>query len=675
MSRMKAKAPALLMAAGCALIVVALAVEFLPGSSPGLGRQQLLLLGAGVVLAGVGVWLGENSRARLRRALSVADDDVILGLREILILAVVFGAACAIAEAGVLAFLRFGLHRINRVGPDVIWMSAIVDTLVLATLGIVLRIIGAAWAKVRTARVVTFVYALIALDTIIHRVSEADRASAWSKWVLVAGLALVVVRLADRVRARALGRRVAVAVATLTLVLTAGVLTTAGVREAWIRARLADAAADSPNILLIILDTVRAASLSLYGYDRPTTPNLERFAREGVVYELAIAPTSWTLPAHASIFTGRDPDQLSADWWIPLDDTYPTLAEVLSDAGYATAAFSANLAYANRESGLARGFARFDDYTRTVGEALRTSVMLKRNARRVRLGSLVNDDWNGRRKADHVSRSFLRWLDDVPEDRPFFAFLNYMDGHDPYHAPPPYDTLYAPRSPFLPLNWGREPSDSVIRSWTDWYDRSITYLDAELARLFDELRARGELDNTIVVVTADHGEHLGEYGYMRHGNTLYMPVLHVPLILRYPAAVPQNVRIAAPIPTRDLAATVAELAGVPHDRLGGRSLAWTWNDQGREPDAIYTEVREAIRVPARYPNAAQDLQSIIASGFQYIRGTEEGEELFSLTPDTAIAIDPAMSDSVRATMVELRRDLELRAGEVVAGTRANRNPR
>src|SRR5690606_16925168 len=151
--------------------------------------------------------------------------------------------------------------------------------------------------------------------------------------------------------------------------------------------------------------------------------------------------------------------------------------------------------------------------------------------------------------------------------------------------------------------------------------------------------------------------------------------LHVPLILRYPAAVPQNVRIAAPIPTRDLAATVAELAGVPHDRLGGRSLAWTWNDQGREPDAIYTEVREAIRVPARYPNAAQDLQSIIASGFQYIRGTEEGEELFSLTPDTAIAIDPAMSDSVRATMVELRRDLELRAGEVVAGTRANRNPR
>jgi arylsulfatase A-like enzyme len=482
-------------------------------------------------------------------------------------------------------------------------------------------------------------------------------------------------RLAERVRARALGRRVALAVAGVALLLTAGSLASSDVREAWTRARLADAATDGPNILLIILDTVRAASLSLYGHDRPTTPNLERFAREGVVYELAIAPSSWTLPAHASIFTGRDPNLLNADWWIPLDGTYPTLAEVLSDAGYATAGFSANLAYANRETGLARGFARFDDYTRTAGEALRTSVMLKRTARRLGLGRLLNDDWNGRRKADHVSGSFLDWLADVPEDRPFFAFLNYMDGHDPYHAPPPFDTLYAPRSPFLPLDWGSVPSEAVVRSWTDWYDRSITYLDAELGRLFEELRARGQLDNTIVVVTADHGEHLGEFGFMRHGSTLYMPVLHVPLIVRYPAAVPENVRVAAPVPTRDIAATVTALAGVPHDRIGGRSLAWTWSAQPAQPEAIYAEVREAIRVPTRYPNAAQDLQSIIAGGFQYIRGTERGEELFGLTPDTAVAIDPAASDTVRALLAEMRRDLELRAGEVVAGQRANRDPR
>lgn len=664
---MAAQLPVILMVAGGGLVAAAFAAEWLvAGSSPGLGRKQLLLLGVGLVLAGVGAAMHAPTRARLARIVEVKADDTVLGLPQILLLAAVAGAACAIAETAVLMFLRFGLNRIIRVGPDVVWMSALLDIAVLAAFGIALRAVGALVTKARTARVVTFLFALIAVDTVIHRVSEAERASDWSTWILAAGVALAITRLADRVRARRGGRRFAAAVAAIALVLTMASLTSAGVREALARARLDAPPAGSPNVLLIILDTVRAASLSLYGHGRPTTPNLERFAAGGVVFDRAIAPSSWTLPSHASIFTGRDPNELSADWWIPLDGEYPTLAEVLSRAGYATAAFSANLAYANRETGLARGFARFDDYTRTPGEALRTSMMLRRTLRRVGLGRWLNDDWNGRRTADHVNGSFLDWLERSPEDRPFFAFLNYMDGHDPYHAPAPFDTLYAPASPLLPLDWGRPPSEAVVRSWTDWYDRSITYLDDRLGRLFDELAERGDLDNTIVVVAADHGELLGEFQFMRHGSTLYMPVIHVPLIVRSPAKVPAGVRVAEPVAVRDIAATVLDLAGVAGGELGGESLAGAWLPDASPRGAVYSETREAIRVPTRYPNAAADLHSIVTAEAQYIRSTSGPEELFRLTPGRA---DPIVADTGEALplLERMRRHLERWVGgEAVA---------
>jgi arylsulfatase A-like enzyme len=666
-SWMAAQLPVLLMVGGCGLIAVALAVEWLlPGSSPGLGRKQLLLLAAGLVLAGLGAARHEAARARLVHVFDVKPDDVVLGLSQILLLAAIAGAACAIAETALLMFLRFGMGRIIRVGPDVIWMSAVLDIAVLAAFGIALRAIGAVVTKVRTARVVTFLFALIAVDTVIHRVSEADRASDWSKWILAAGVALVITRVAERVRARRGGRRFATAVAATALALTAASLTSAGVRESLARARLGAASAGNPNVLLIILDTVRAASLSLYGHARPTTPQLERFAASGVVFDRAIAPSSWTLPSHASIFTGRDPNELSADWWIPLDGSYPTLAEVLSGAGYATAAFSANLAYANRETGLARGFARFDDYTRTPGEALRTSMMLRRALRRFGLGRFLNDDWNGRRTADHVNGTFLDWLERAPADRPFFAFLNYMDGHDPYHAPPPFDTLYAPASPFLPLDWGRPPSEAVVRSWTDWYDRSITYLDDRLGRLFDALAERGALDNTIVVVTADHGELLGEFQFMRHGSTLYMPVIHVPLIVRGPSRVPAGVRVAEPVAVRDIAATILDLAGVAGGTLGGESLAGAWLPGAGPREAVYSETREAIRVPARYPNAAADLHSLVDGDVQYIHSTDGPEELFRLAPgrEESIAVDTGAAVPL---LERMRRDLERWVGgEAVA---------
>ena len=131
--------------------------------------------------------------------------------------------------------------------------------------------------------------------------------------------------------------------------------------------------ANSPNVLLIVLDTVRADHLSLYGYERPTTPNLERLAKRGIRFDNARATAPWTLPSHASMFTGHWPHELGAKWMTPLRGNLPTLAEYLGAHGYATAGFVANVVYCSQETGLARGFTHYEDYVLEKLAPLRTS--------------------------------------------------------------------------------------------------------------------------------------------------------------------------------------------------------------------------------------------------------------------------------------------------------------
>ncbi len=150
--------------------------------------------------------------------------------------------------------------------------------------------------------------------------------------------------------------------------------------RAWSEHRAAAALPPAPagarNVLLIVWDTVRAGNLSLYGYERPTTPNLERLAGRGVRFDLAFSTSSWTLPAHASLFTGRWPHELGVDWKSPLRDDVPTLAEYLAAHGYDTAGFAANLDYCTRETGLARGFAHYEDFPIDLYDAFTRYVAL-----------------------------------------------------------------------------------------------------------------------------------------------------------------------------------------------------------------------------------------------------------------------------------------------------------
>jgi arylsulfatase A-like enzyme len=214
----------------------------------------------------------------------------------------------------------------------------------------------------------------------------------------------------------------------------------------------------------------------------------------------------------------------------------------------------------------------------------------------------------------------------------------------------------------MTLNWGRVPDTAQISAWTDGYDRSLAFLDDALGRLFDELQRRGTLDETVVIVTSDHGELLGEQGFMRHGTTLYMPVLHVPLIVRFPPAVPAGVRVDAPVTLRDIPATVLDLIGASDNEFAGKSLASRWLEPGSAAAPVYSEVREALRIPKRYPNAESDLYSLLDEQHHYIRSSDNTEELYLYSEDPLESRNMAVEGVAEAVLAGLRADLRRQLG-------------
>ena len=408
------------------------------------------------------------------------------------------------------------------------------------------------------------------------------------------------------------------------------------VRESRSSASLPPAESGAPNVLLLVLDTVRALDMSLYGLSRATTPEIDRFSARGTVFDRAIAPAPWTLPSHASMFTGRAPHELSADWRKPLDDRYPTLAGELSARGYLTAGFAANLAYASAESGLGRGFVHYEGHRITamgvlLSDRLARSIVNAPVVRRL-LG------WHEileRKPASSIRHRLVTWLDSHP-DRPWFAFANFYDAHDPYLPSAPWDTAFTGRripgdarnvalaneSPVSPATAGTD---------RDAYDQAIRGLDHEIGALLTDLETRGKLRNTVVVITSDHGEEFGEHGLLGHGHSLYFPALWVPLIIAFDGRVPAGRRVAGPVSLRNLAATILDLSGSP-PTLPGESLRarWSLDSTGATHPFAIAEVRKEPRQPAWYPASKGDMSSVMDDTYQLIRDGSGMLELVDL---------------------------------------------
>ena len=514
----------------------------------------------------------------------------------------------------------------------------------------------------------------------------------WASLLLSAGLAVQSARLAGRRPRPFLGlvRRTAPLEAGALLAM---VLLTLGGR-AWSEHRavatLPPAPSDSRNVLLIVWDTVRAGNLSLHGYGRRTSPNLERLASRGVRFDQAFATASWTLPSHSSLFTGRWPHELTAGWLSPLDGTHPTLAEFLAAHGYDTAGFVANLDYCSRETGVGRGFAHYEDYpiepwdvfTRYVGLGSRIDLLTPASVINRLLKKYRGDKYDviphskeHAKDAATVDRSFLAWLGwQRTRNRPFFAFLNYNDAHSPYEVP----DRSIPGFGLRPISY---VDRLTLKSWdtldkmklsyyhvqmaTDVYDDSIHYLDRRLGVLLDELGRRGVLDDTMVIVASDHGEHLGDHLLFFHGCSLYRQVVGVPLVIVDPKGMPAGRVVVEPVSLRDIPATVVERLGLAGSApFPGQSLGRFWAGKARagapaaEPLLIETGKPPSFTNQGREPVAKGAMKSLVAEGMHYIRSADGLEELYHLNfdPDERnnLAGQPIASEPLRRFRISLK---------------------
>ncbi len=375
--------------------------------------------------------------------------------------------------------------------------------------------------------------------------------------------------------------------------------------------------AQTPDVLLVVLDTVRADALTAYATDGASTPFLDELAQRAFVFESALAPSSWTLPSHASFLTGRYPRELSVGWYQPLDDRPRTLPEVLCGHGFATAGFVGNTKYCPRTTGLRRGFGHYEDFTFGWGEILHHSAYVQLLDRKLGgFGFLGVYDELGRKPARQVTDGFLRWVDGHGP-RPFFALLNYFDAHAPYlpsSLPDQPRTLTHDEKTRLhqlaDAPWSKlQTQAEFLRTC---YLAKVQELDAELQRLTAELDRRGLLDNTLLIVTSDHGEQFGEHGMFSHGNSLYRPVVQVPLLIAWPSRITPGRRIQTPVSLKDLPATILDLldlsAGNP---LPGRSFR---PDSGTasvvQPEPLFTMLTPVS-------NANRFAQTSMASGSMF----------------------------------------------------------
>lgn len=336
---------------------------------------------------------------------------------------------------------------------------------------------------------------------------------------------------------------------------------------------------DLPDVVLVVMDAVRADHLELYGYDRKTMPWLTGFASQATLYLEASAGSPSSLSSHASLFTGLLPPQHLARFRRsedprpvgavalaqPLAETYTTLAEVLQGAGYDTAGFPGNTVALDRRLGLAQGFGRWLDVAPQAGHAPVGATLGARLSRDARLELFLQT--SRARLGSELLVEIERWLGQSPS-RPRFLFVNFMEAHAP-------NTPLFPFREAFPMSWGPPEVNSFdVEAGThlmtererqgvrDAYDAELLSLDLHLATLFGRLLEAGVLRDALVIITADHGEGLGEHGHLAHDTSLFDSEIRVPLIVKFPHQI-DAVRVSEGVHLADVLPTVLEALGLP----------------------------------------------------------------------------------------------------------------
>ncbi len=364
-----------------------------------------------------------------------------------------------------------------------------------------------------------------------------------------------------------------------------------------------------PNVILIVLDTTRIDHLGCYGYHRQTSPNIDELAKASLMYTRAIAPSSWTLPSHASLFTGKftsshgaryDPngpflltDAINgpANWnryrVRGLAENELTLAMILKQAGYTTGAVVAAI-WLKKIFGLDKGFDYYDDSE--------------------------FDTVNGR-LAERVTASAVKWLEES-RDKKFFLFLNYFDPHSPYRPPKAFAKAFL--LDIIKRDFKKDPLE-VKKAL---YDTEIRYMDSYVGQFLQKLKALDLYDESFIIVTSDHGELLGEHSKFYHGLSLYQEEIHIPLLLKYPNMEVSPSQTDTPVQLVDVFSMILERLGI------------------RAPDSIQGNVPSKIEHPILsevYPLVADssegDWRAIFKGDYKFIWRSTGHHLLFNLKND------------------------------------------
>ena len=364
---------------------------------------------------------------------------------------------------------------------------------------------------------------------------------------------------------------------------------------------------DRLNVLLVVLEGVRADHVSCNGYARETTPFLDALARDGVRFANMIATAPGTLSSHAALFTGVHSVTHGATGENRfLSSRHKPLQAYLKACGYRTAAFCTN-PWVSPETGFGRGFDAFFTQRHDNGLAARALLYGRRASDRI----LRRKDAGARR----TNEALKRWL--ASGDQPFFAFMHFNETHLPYQPPPPYDRVFLPRDVGTArvrsvnqdankhLAGQAEMNQEDFAILTALYDGGLRYVDHRLNEIADFLRTRGVWDRTLLIVTADHGEYLGDRGLIGHRVGLYDTVLRVPLVVHCPGWVPQGFVVEDLAQTTDIAPTIMRLLDIADDtaQMQGRALL----DGGRATAGPAFIVSERFRpdlsvLQQRFPN-------------------------------------------------------------------------
>ncbi|MDQ7027518.1 MAG: sulfatase [Anaerolineae bacterium] len=488
-----------------------------------------------------------------------------------------------------------------------------------------------------------------------------------------------------------------------------------------------------PNILFIILDTQRRDKLSLYGHAANTSPHLDDFAQNATIFERAIAPAQWTIPSHGSMFTGVYPStHMLTQAFHQLSASHPTLAEILRVADYHTAAFCNNPLLGLLNHGLQRGFDEFYNY---AGATPNRPIDLSRSAIRRQLATWL------RRLARYITnqfatRNFLfngavnpllvpiwtrlvnfkgdseRSINDLidywqtyhagHQEKPLFAFLNLMGTHTPYYPPPQaldrvapklrYDkniTQFMTRFNANAAEW-LSPVEKPLADWQShamnaYYDAEIAHQDAHLGRLFDYLKQSGALDNTLVIIAADHGEGHGDHGFQGHSFVVFQELVHVPLLIHYPERFPKNKHITRNVSTRRLFHTILDITGItpplaeddPNAAVQDLSLITALNGRpDSERGIAYAEAFPPLNlvnvVERRSPNLLANLHLT-----KIRRGVYDGDHKLAIVGDRVeslfnVASDPSEERDVAATNPMVVESLQQKLQHFVSEAQAQR---